>query len=286
MRLAISIVNWNTTDLLRLCLRSIFANPPGAELEAIVVDNASSDFDEAAIREEFPQVRVVANKSNTGYAHGNNQAIELSTGDYVLLLNPDTEVRPGALQGLIDFMESHPNAAAAGGRLVRPDGGVDQCCRGFPTPIALASEYLGLSRLFPRSRVFGAYRMTFFGFDRAAEVDQVMGSLMIISRKALETIGGFDEEFPIFFNEVDWCFRAKQAGWKIYFTPDAEITHIGGQSTKQVKTQMRVESQRSLRRFYEKHYKGRICPLTYRLVMLGIWLNARLIHRQGRELRN
>jgi len=286
MRLTISIVNWNTTELLRLCLRSIFDNPPDAELEVVVVDNASSDFDGTAVKGEFPQARVVANSENTGYAHGNNQAIDLSTGDYVLLLNPDTEVRAGALQALIGFMEAHPDAAAAGGRLIRPDGGVDQCCRGFPTPVALASEYLGLSRIFPKSKLFGAYRMTWFGFDNVAEVDQVMGSCMIISRKALAAIGGFDEEFPIFFNEVDWCLRAKAAGWKIYFTPDAEITHIGGQSTRQVKSQMRMESQRSLRRFYEKHYRGRICPITYRMVMLGMWLNARLIHRQGRELRD
>ena len=286
MRLSISIVNWNTTELLRMCLWSIFGDAPDAELEAIVIDNASSDFDEAAMRREFPRARFIVNSTNTGYAHGNNQAIESATGDYVLLLNPDTEVRPGALQALIDFMESHPDAAAAGARLVRPDGSVDQCCRGFPAPIPLASEYLGLSRLFPGCRLLGAYRMTFFKFDRIAEVDQVMGSCMIISRKALESIGRFDEEFPIFFNEVDWCFRAKEAGWKIYFTPDAEITHIGGQSTKQVRSKMRLESQRSLLRFYEKHYRGRIFAPLYRLALLGMWLNARLIHRQGRELRD
>jgi len=286
MRLSISIVNWNTTDLLRSCLRSIRDNPPDVQVEVIVVDNASSDFDERSIREEFPDVRVIANSENTGYAHGNNQAIDAASGDYVLLLNPDTEVKPDALQTLIDFMESHPDAAAAGARLVRPDGAIDQCCRGFPAPLSLASEYLGLARLFPLNRVFGAYRMTFFAFDRVAEVDQVMGSCMIISRKAIKVIGRLDEDFPIFFNEVDWCFRAKAAGWKVYFTPDAEVIHLGGQSTKQVKGAMRVESMRSLRHFYRKHYKGRTPAPIYWLALAGIWLNTRLIRRQGKELRD
>jgi GT2 family glycosyltransferase len=286
MRLSISIVNWNTTDLLRRCLRSIRDNAPEGQVEVIVVDNASSDFDERSIREEFPDVIVIANNKNTGYAHGNNQALDAATGDYVLLLNPDTEVKPGAIQALIDFMESHPNAAATGARLVRPDGAIDQCCRGFPAPLSVASEYLGLSRLFPRSRVFGAYRMTFFAFDRVAEVDQVMGSCMMLSGKAINSIGKMDEDFPIFFNEVDWCYRAKAAGWKIYFTPDAEVTHLGGQSTKQVKGAMRLESMRSLRRFYEKHYKGRTPAPMYWLALAGIWLNTRLIRRQGKELRD
>ncbi|MDO8683230.1 MAG: glycosyltransferase family 2 protein [Armatimonadota bacterium] len=286
MLLTISIVNWNTTELLRAALRAVFDNSPDAKLEVIVVDNASSDFDEAAIASEFPQVKIITNRTNEGYARGNNQVIEASTGDYVLLLNPDTEVRSGALQALIDFMEAHPDAAAAGARLVRPDGSTDQCCRGFPAPFALAGEYLGLAKLLPNCRLCGAYRMTFFKFDRAAEVDQVMGSCMIMSRKAIEEIGNFDENFPIFFNEVDWCFRAKQAGWKIYFTPDAEVLHLGGQSTKQVKSQMRVESMRSLRLFYEKHYKGRIFAPVYWLMVFGIYLNTRLIRRQGKELRD
>ena len=286
MRLTISIVNWNTTELLRRCLRSIFDNPPEAELEVIVVDNASADFDGEAIAREFAQVRFIANDSNVGYARGNNQAIAASSGDYVLLLNPDTEVRPGALQALIEFMETHPEAAAAGGKLVRPDGTIDQCCRGFPSPLALFSEYFGLARLCPKCRVLGAYRMTYFAFDRVAECDQVMGSCMIVSHKALDQVGLFDEGFPIFFNEVDWCFRAKQSGWKLYFTPDAEILHLGGQSAKQVKARMRMESQRSLRRFYEKHYKPRLFPPVYWLVMAGIWLNMRLIGRRGKELRD
>lgn len=286
MLLSISIVNWNTTDLLRNCLRSIRSNPPEADLQVIVVDNASSDFDEAAIRAEFPGVHIIANSDNTGYAHGNNQAIEASTGDYVLLLNPDTEVKPNALQTLIDFMENHPDAAACGAKLVRPDGTIDQCVRGFPAPLAIASEYLGLAKLFPNSRVLGAYRMTYFSFDHVAEVDQVMGSCMIISRKAIDAIGPIDEQFRIFFNEVDWCFRAKMAGWKIYFTPDAEVIHLGGQSTKQVKSAMRLESMRSLRRFYEKHYKGRAFAPMYWLALAGIWLNTGLIHRQGKELRD
>jgi len=195
-------------------------------------------------------------------------------------------VHPGALQAMIDFMDSHPDAAAAGAKLVRPDGTIDQCCRGFPSPLALAGEYLGLAKIFPRCRVLGAYRMTWFRYDRVAEVDQVMGSCMVISRAVLENIGAFDERFRIFFNEVDWCFRAKKAGFKVYFVPNAQVLHLGGQSTKQIRSEMRLESQRSLIGFYRKHYRGRFPSPMYLLAMAGIWLNMRLIHRQGKELRD
>jgi hypothetical protein len=210
------------------------------------------------------------NEQNLGYARGNNQAVERATGRYILLLNPDTEITNDALTRLVDFMEAHPDAAAAGCRLVRPDGTVDRSCRGFPEPGAVAAEFFGLSQLFPRSRKLGAYRMTWFRYDDEALVDQPMGSCLILSRRAIEDVGKFDEDFPIFFNEVDWCYRARQAGWNIYFTPTAEVIHHGAASTKQVRRQMRRESHRSLARFYRKHYRRKLFPPVYWFILAAI----------------
>lgn len=279
MRLSIAIVNWNTTALLEKCVESIRAN--GFECEIIVVDNASSDFSAVIFTAKFPEVKTIRNTENVGYAMGNNQAIEASSGDYILLLNPDVELKPGALKALVEFMDAHPDAAAAGCRLTKPDGQIERSCRGFPTPGAVAAEYLGLSKLFPHR--FGSYRMVDFTYDREAEVDQPMGSCLILSRKAVEQVGVFDSQFPIFFNEVDWCLRAKKNGWKVYFTPSAEVVHVGAASTSQVADKMRVESHRSLLRFYRKHY-GR--GIGYLFVTIAAYLNMYLIRKPGKELRD
>ena len=274
MRLSIVIVNWNTTSLLKTLIQSIRSNEPKFDYEIIVVDNASEDFSEDSFRAEFPEVKLIANNQNAGYAKGNNKAFEVATGEYILLLNPDTEVTSGAIQTLVDFMDTHKNAAAAGAKLVRPNSTTDSSLRSFPYPGAIAWEYIGLSKIFPKSRLFGRYRMTYFNYDKVIEVDQPMGSCLIISRKALEDIGSFDENFPIFFNEVDWLYRAKELGYKIYFTPDATVIHHGAASTKQInKRIMKSESHESLIRFYEKHYKGKIAAPIYYMTLVCIYIS-------------
>jgi GT2 family glycosyltransferase len=253
--LSIAIVNWNTRDLLLDALESIFQSA-GVAPEVIVVDNASSDGSADAVRSRFPQVRLIANAVNAGYARGNNQAIEAACGGYVLLLNPDVVVPKSGLFRALDFMRAHPEAGALGVRQIHPDGRLQRSVRGFPTPAAVLWELLGFARLLPRSRRFGAYRMTWFTYDCEAEVDQPMGTFLLLSSKAITQIGMLDQAFPIFFNEVDWCLRCKRAGWKIYFTPDVEIVHYGGASTVQVGAAMAWESRRGLLAFYAKHYSG------------------------------
>lgn len=274
MDLSVIIVNWNTRDYLSACLHSIKANPPGCAHEVIVVDNASADGSADMVRERFPWVRLIANVGNEGYAEGNNAGIRESSGEYVLLLNPDTEVTPGSIDALLGFAGAHPDAAAVGCRLIGPDGNVQQSCRSFPDPLGILFEYTRLSRVFPKSRRFGSYRMTYFHYTHAAEVDQPMGSCLLLSRKSLDDVGMFDKEFPIFFNEVDWCFRAKERGWKIYFTPDSEVIHHGGAGTGQIKPEMSRESHRSLWRFYRKHYKGRIPMPVYWFIGAVIPINS------------
>lgn len=275
MRLSIVIVNWNTTNLLKQCLKSIAAFPPEGDYEIIVVDNASSDFDETRFRAEFPDVHIIANAENAGYAKGNNQGIAIANGKFVLLLNPDTQVTEGALEALLKFMEEHPDAAAAGPRLVRPNGAVEQSVRSFPYPGPIAWEYLGLSRIFPKSWTFARYRMRPFSYTQEAEVDQPMGSCLILSRQALDSVGLMDESFPIFFNEVDWLYRAKQKGYKIYFTPAATVIHHGAASTSQVDRRIMLrESHESLIRFYKKHFRDLLPKPVYWLAILAIRLGV------------
>lgn len=273
MLLSVIIVNWNTRDLLRRCLQSLYENASVTETEIIVIDNASSDGSVEMVRDELPGVGLIANSDNRGYAEGNNIGFEAAKGDLLLLLNPDTEIKSGAIDAMIECMGHHPDAAAVAGKLVYPDGRAQSSCRGFPEPRSIMFDYLRLSRLFPESRLFGAYRMTWFDYASEAEVDQPMASCMLVPRKALDDIGVFDPDFPIFFNDVDWCYRAKQMGWKIFFTPDAEIVHHVGGSTRQVKPAMVRESHISLKRFYEKHYRKRMPAVLFHIMMAAISAN-------------
>ncbi len=276
MRLSVAIVNWNASALLAACLRSI-KKYSCFVCEVIVVDNASDDFDELAFRAEFPDVIFIINPTNAGYARANNQALDIAAGDYVLLLNPDTQVTESALKTLVDFMDAHEHAAAAGAKLIRPDGQIDRSIRSFPYPGPIAWEFMGLSKLFPKSKVFGAYRMTFFKYDSVEQVDQPMGSALILNKKAICDVGLMDEAFPIFFNEVDWLYRAKQNGWETYFVPNATVIHHGAGSTKQVKRRKMVrESHKSLLRFYAKHFRGRMPSPIYNFTVACIKISMLL----------
>jgi GT2 family glycosyltransferase len=253
--ISIAIVNWNTRDLLLDALNSIYNDDAAPELEVFVVDNNSSDGSADSVADRYPQAILTRNAINIGYAAGNNQAIKQAKAPYILLLNPDVVVPNGTFAQVAAFMEAHPDAGAIGIRQVHPDGRIQSSVRGFPTPLAMMWELIGFAKLFPQSRLFGAYRMTWFAYDSVAEVDQPMGTFLLIRRSALDAVGLLDEQFPIFFNEVDWCLRCKRAGWKIYFDPDAEIVHYGGSSTVQVGAAMAWESRRGLLTFYNKHYR-------------------------------
>lgn len=279
MDLSIIIVNWNTSDYLRACLESIEAHRLDGECEVIVVDNASTDGSSELVRASFPDAKLIANAENLGYAEGNNLGIQASQGRFVLLLNPDTEVKTGSLNALARFGDSHPEAAAVGCRLVGRGGRIQRSCRSFPDPRGVLFEYLRLSYLFPKSRLFGSYRMTWFDYKSEIEVDQPMGSCLLLSRKAIADVGRFDKEFPIFFNEVDWCYRAKQKGWKIYFTPEAEVFHHGGTATRQLRVKMVGESHRSMQKFYHKHYRESVPWPVYWFILAAMSINSFLVSR-------
>lgn len=284
MDLSVVIVNWNTRELLGACLCSLRKALAASSLRAeiLVVDNASTDGSAERVRSEFPEVRLFANAENRDYAGGNNQGLVAATGAWVLLLNPDTEVPRGALERLVEDLREHPRWGAVAPALVHPDGRLQDSVRGFPSPRSLMGELTGLGRLFPGS-AWGAYRPRALPEDRISLVDQPMASAFLIRKAALDAVGFFDEAFPLFFNDVDLCFRLKQAGWEIVYDPRVRVVHHGGASTRQVRPEAIRKSHQGLVDFYAKHYAGRLPGLVYAGIV-GIirgtgWLRASLAAR-------
>jgi len=253
MDVSIIIVTWNSSSLIGECLDSIYSHKGKLKFEILVVDNNSQDATRDIIREFYPQVLFIENKENLGYARANNQGIECSVGKYVLLLNPDVSLLDNALLDLFLYMEKHPEAGAIGPQLLNPDGTIQPSCREFPGFLTLIYDVLGLSFLFPKSKFFASWRMGYFDHDSSREVDQPMGSALMLRRRALKQIGLMDEEFFMFFNDVDLCYRLKKANWKIYFYPEARAYHLLGASTKRVKSRMIYLSHRGYYKFLKKH---------------------------------
>jgi GT2 family glycosyltransferase len=244
-------------------LDSILVSAGNLSLEIIVVDNNSFDKTGRIVEQFYPQVNLIQNKKNLGYAKANNQGIEEVRGEYILLLNPDTQVLEDALSLMYEFMEENPKIGALGPKLLNPDKSVQASCREFPTFSTLVWEFSGLSRLFPKSKIFGRWKMGYFDFDKPREVDQPMGSCLMLRRKTLDDVGIFDENFGMFFNDVDLCFRIKKRGWKIYFYPEAKVIHHKGASTKKAKAKMIWLSHLAFYEFFKKHKTG----LTNRLLL-------------------
>lgn len=274
--LSVCIVNWNTRDDLRECLLALAEHPFTRGMqEIIVVDNGSADGSAAMVRNEFPDAVLIANPDNESYARGTNEALScVLGGDRLLLLNPDARVTAGALDHLSDTLDADPALAAVGARLIGDDGATQPSVRGFPAPWPLLWDILGLARLFPDSRVLASYRMPYFDYDRACDAPQPMASCFLIARKAFEAIGGMDERFPLYWNDVDWCLRAWDAGFRIAYTPDAVVIHSGGGTTRKVRRAAIWESHRALLRLYAKHYKAKTPSLLYILLMALITLGA------------
>jgi hypothetical protein len=274
MLLSVCIVNWNTRDDLRRCLDSLAAGAGALEIEVFVVDNGSGDGSAEMVEQEFPRVRLIRNADNTGFAHGNNQAIRQSRGDYVLLLNSDTIVSPGAPAALVAGMEAEPAAGIGGPKLLNADGSLQYSCRRFPTFTAglFRNSFFG-----PRTRKVRDYLMTDFDHASVAEVDWVSGAALCIRRAALERIGLLDERYFMYCEDVDWCYTAARAGWKVKYFPDAVITHIIGRSSDQAVERMVRAHHHSMRLFYWKHYAPKTFPLLRWIPPLGIRLRLQLV---------
>ncbi len=258
------IVTWNTRDQVMRCVDALLHAGGADETEILVVDNASADGTAEAVRERYgPRVTLVANDRNLYYAAANNQAFAMARGEYVLILNPDAYVAEDCVALLIAALSRAPEAAAAAPTLILPDGSVQRSCRRFPSPWRLVCEGLFLRRLFPRTRLFGGYFYGEWDYATPREVEQPMTSCLLIRAEDLRACGGFDESFPMFFNDVDLCFRLAQRGRKVLFVPEARCDHDHGASTKQARPAMVRASTEGLLAFYRKHYKGRLVAPAY-----------------------
>jgi GT2 family glycosyltransferase len=274
--LSIVIVSWNVREDLRECLQSLLREEgsrlESGEIEIIVVDNASTDGTAEMVNLEFPQVKLLVNSQNLGYTKANNIGINHSRGKYILLLNPDTIVHQGALQALIDCAESHPEAGIIGAKLLNPDGSVQRSARSFPDIGAGLFRNTFLGRLFPNNPFVRRYLLTDFGYDEVREVDWVSGAAMLVRRDLIERIGGLDERFWAYCEDVDLCWRAWQAGYKVLFCPNAVITHKVGRSSDQRLVPSLIQHHKSMWLFYLKNYRHRYPLLLFPLIGLGILL--------------
>jgi len=254
--LSICIVNWNTREDLARALESLACGGV-EEREVIVVDNASSDSSTALLQKRFPDVVLMENRENLGFSRAYNQALRIAQGEYLLLLNPDCIVHPDALRQLVEFMQSNLQVGAAGPRLLNADGSLQFSCRRFPTFAAGLFRNAPLGWLFPHNRFSRAYLMADWNHSTPREVDWVSGAAICLRRQALAAVGGLDEDYFMYCEDVDWCFRAHRKGWKIFYLPTATITHLIGRASDQRPLEMVREFHHSMGRFYRKHYAAR-----------------------------
>lgn len=288
MDVSVCIVNLNAGALLRDSLRSLYQHTADLELEVIVVDNGSSDGSPALIRAEFPQVRLIENPRNLGFTHPTNQAMQAAQGDFVLLLNPDTLVLPGAVQNLLRFLRDNPEVGICGPKILNRDGSLQTPCRrGISRPWNTISYFLGLARLFPKSKFFSGYTMTYLDENTAHAVAGVSGACMLIRREVINQVGYFDERYFAYQEDADYCFQAQNAGWGISYVPSAQIIHYGGQGGSRAQPLRSIyEWHRSYYLFYRKNLARDYCFLInwlYYLAMLlkfGLALITNLFRRE------
>lgn len=279
--LGIVIVNWNTRDLLRRCLQTVLASR-GVSFRIVVVDNASTDGSVEMVRAEFPQVEVIASATNGGFSYANNLGLRAlgfdppgeQTPRYALLLNPDTELPPGALRGMVAFMDADPRIGVAGPKLVLPDGSLDKACRrSFPTPEVSAYRMLGLATLFPRSRRFGRYNLTYLDPDLVTEVDSVVGAYMQVRREAIAAVGLLDEVYFMYAEDIDWAYRVKKAGWTVWYNPNVTVLHVKRAASRRSPKAQR-EFYRAMLIFYRKYYRQTTPLWLHLMILLGLLIRG------------
>ena len=267
--LSIVIVSYNVRDLLENCLHSLEAATSGLSCEVFVVDNNSDDGSAEMVRQRFPQVRLVANSDNRGFAAANNQALCDARGQILCLLNPDTFVQEDTFHSLLAFFRDTPEAGMAGCRIIRPDGTLEPGCRrSFPSPWVSFTKLSGLSTMFADSPIFARYNMTYKSEHETYEVDAISGSFMMLRREVYEQIGGLDETYFMYGEDLDWCYRTQKAGWKLFYVHSTNIIHYGGESTKRSSIDAMAEFYRAMHVFARKNLG--LSPLSLWIISAGI----------------
>jgi O-antigen biosynthesis protein len=290
MDCTVIIVNFNVKDFLEQALYTIdkslayaAGRHSGFMSEIFVVDNASDDGSIDMVRRKFPHVTCIQNESNIGFARANNLALDKSTGRFILLINPDTVVQEDTIDSMMQAMGANPSIGMAGCKILNPDGTLQLACRrSFPRPWVALTKIMGLSALFPRTRLFGQYNLTYLDPDLSYEVDAISGSFMMLKREVYEQVGGLDETFFMYGEDLDWCYRIQQAGWKIYYIPDTKIIHYKGESTRRSDIDAIKTFYQAMTVFVEKHISRSKTVKTF--LNLTIWIRA-LLAWTGRRLR-
>jgi GT2 family glycosyltransferase len=284
---SVVIVSWNTRDILRGCLRSIFEETKNASIEVFVVDNNSHDGSSGMVQVEFPQVKLVENDQNRGFAAASNQGIRLASGRYTLLLNPDTIILEDAISRCVQYADHHPDVGVVGCQVLEDENRVSNTGFSFPSPLNVFLALSGLSRAFPRSRLFGRPELGWWERDCEQDVDVVTGMFMLVRREAIAHVGIMDESYFVYSEEADWCYRFARAGWRRVFTPCARIVHVDGgrKSTSQVSTKMFIQMQKSSMIYHRKNLgiaawalvKG--IYIASNAIRMVLWLGSSVINR-------
>jgi GT2 family glycosyltransferase len=267
MDISIIVVNWNTQKLLYDCLESIYAHTENLTFEIIVVDNASSDDSVGMVKNNFPDVILVENESNRGFAVANNQGMAIANGRYVLLLNSDTVIFDNALNKAVSFADAHSKVGVVGCRVLNSDGTLESSCFMFPSILNMILSSICIHRIFPRSRFFGRERMSWYDWSNASKVDAVAGCFMLVRREAIEQVGLMDERFFIYGEDTDWCRRFHTAGWDVMFYPEAEVIHVGGASSSKDPIKFYLEMLKADMQYWRKHH-GKFGKVSYIIVLL------------------
>lgn len=275
MKLSVVIVNYNVKYFLEQCLHSVRRALHGIEGEVFVVDNNSVDGSVKMLEEKFPEVIVIANKDNKGFSRANNQAIRLSKGEYVLLLNPDTIVEDDTFTKVVNFMDQHPDAGGLGVQMIDGKGKfLPESKRGLPKPDVAFYKIFGLSKLFPKSKIFGQYHLTYLDKSKIHQVDVLSGAFMLLRRETLEKTGLLDETFFMYGEDIDLSYRITQAGYKNYYYPEARIIHYKGESTKKTSVNYVFTFYNAMIIFARKHFSKKNASLFSFLIHLAIWFRA------------
>ncbi|MBZ0301092.1 MAG: glycosyltransferase family 2 protein [Anaerolineae bacterium] len=285
MDIGIVILNWNTRELLRRCLETVLASEGDFTYRVVVVDNQSTDGSPDMVREHFSQVELIVSEINGGYPYGNNLGlralgfqgagqVDPDAPRYVVLLNPDTEVPPDAFFRMTHYLDARPEIGMAGPKLVLEDGSLDLACRrSFPSPTVSLYRFSGLSKLFPTHPQFGRYNMTFADPDQELEVDSVVGAYMQVRREAIDAVGLLDETFFMYGEDLDWAYRIKTAGWKVFYYPNVIVKHIKRAASRK-SPRAQFEFNRAMLIFYRKHYRVTTPMWLHTLVLMGLLLKG------------
>lgn len=272
MDLSIIVVSYNTKNLTTQTIQSVVSTlKNNVDYEIIVSDNNSTDESIEFLKNKFPQVKIIENSSNLGFAKANNIAIKQSTGKYVLLLNSDTLVKDNCIQICLNYIDKHIDVGALGCKVLLENGLLDHACkRGFPNPKASLWYILGLHKVWPKNKEFGAYTLSYINENSISEVDSLTGAFMLLRKEVIDKVGLLDENFFMYGEDIDWCFRIKEAGWKIIYYSDAEIIHLKGGSSKKKRLKTIYEFHRAMILFYNKHYRRSYGFLISLMVYMGV----------------